>query len=154
MHCPFCRHEDTRVIDSRTIETGKRIRRRRDCPACQMRFNTIESLEMNMPRVIKRSFERCSFDEEKLKKGILKAIEKRPVSSQSIDQLFNQILQAIHRIGDKEISTEQIGKVVMNGLKQLDSVAFIRFASVYLSIQDIDAFKAILDIAQDNSEIV
>tara|TARA_Y100000991_G_C21966271_1_gene347028 strand:+ start:2015 stop:2374 length:360 start_codon:yes stop_codon:yes gene_type:complete len=119
-----------------------------------MRFNTIETIEMTMPRIIKRNQNRCSFDEAKLKRGILKAIEKRPISSSRIDQLFQTIIQAIYSMGDKEIESEQIGKIVMHELRQLDSVAFIRFASVYLSIQDVDAFKNIIEIAKNTSEVL
>ncbi len=152
MQCPFCQHHDTKVIDSRVIGL-KRIRRRRDCSSCQTRFNTIEMVEISMPRVIKRNQERCSFDEEKIRKGILKSTEKRPIESGMIDKLIHDIIQTIHQMGDKEISSQTIGKIVMGQLKRLDAVSFIRFASVYLSIKDVEAFKTIIDIAEEKREV-
>lgn len=141
MLCPFCRQEDTKVIDSRLVDEGARVRRRRQCLGCQERFTTFEYPELTLPRVIKRDGQRCAFDKEKCRRSMLKALEKRPVSMEAVDQAINQLIHRLQAKGDSEVSTTVIGELVMSALKQLDQVAYIRFASVYRSFQDVSAFQ-------------
>ena len=142
MHCPICHRPDTRVIDSRLISDGSKIRRRRDCtnPACATRFTTYETAEISLPMVIKQNGERQAFSAEKLRNGLLRAIEKRPVSVNKINQLIEDIENRLRISGDREVASRKIGEWVMAGLKDIDHVAYIRFASVYLSFQDVEAF--------------
>ena len=141
MHCPFCRHTDTKVIDSRLAGEGEQIRRRRECLECGERFTTYESAELNMPRLVKRDGRREGFDEEKLRRGVLFALEKRPVKTEHVEQAINQIKKRLMSCGDKEVNTRRLGDWVMDELLKLDQVAYIRFASVYLSFEDMDAFR-------------
>ena len=142
MHCPICHRPDTRVIDSRLISDGSKIRRRRECtnPACATRFTTYETAEISLPMVIKQNGERQAFSAEKLRNGLLRAIEKRPVSVNKINQLIDDIENRLRISGDREVASRKIGEWVMAGLKNIDHVAYIRFASVYLSFQDVEAF--------------
>ena len=142
MHCPICHRPDTRVIDSRLISDGSKIRRRRECtnPACATRFTTYETAEISLPMVIKQNGERQAFSAEKLRNGLLRAIEKRPVSGNKINQLIEDIENRLRISGDREVASRKIGEWVMAGLKDIDHVAYIRFASVYLSFQDVEAF--------------
>ena len=142
MHCPICHRPDTRVIDSRLISDGSKIRRRRECtnPACATRFTTYETAEISLPMVIKQNGERQAFAAEKLRNGLLRAIEKRPVSVNKINQLIEDIENRLRISGDREVASRKIGEWVMAGLKNIDHVAYIRFASVYLSFQDVEAF--------------
>lgn len=142
MHCPICHRPDTRVIDSRLISEGSKIRRRRECtnPACATRFTTYETAEISLPMVIKQNGERQAFSAEKLRNGLLRAIEKRPVSVNKINQLIEDIENRLRISGDREVASRKIGEWVMAGLKNIDHVAYIRFASVYLSFQDVEAF--------------
>ena len=142
MHCPICHRPDTRVIDSRLISDGSKIRRRRECtnPACATRFTTYETAEIALPMVIKQNGERQAFSAEKLRNGLLRAIEKRPVSVNKINQLIEDIENRLRISGDREVASRKIGEWVMAGLKNIDHVAYIRFASVYLSFQDVEAF--------------
>ena len=142
MHCPICHRPDTRVIDSRLISEGSKIRRRRECtnPACATRFTTYETAEISLPMVIKQNGERQAFSAEKLRNGLLRAIEKRPVSVNKINQLIDDIENRLRISGDREVASRKIGEWVMAGLKNIDHVAYIRFASVYLSFQDVEAF--------------
>ena len=142
MHCPICHRPDTRVIDSRLISDGSKIRRRRECtnPACATRFTTYETAEISLPMVIKQNGERQAFSAEKLCNGLLRAIEKRPVSVNKINQLIEDIENRLRISGDREVASRKIGEWVMAGLKDIDHVAYIRFASVYLSFQDVEAF--------------
>ena len=142
MHCPICHRPDTRVIDSRPISDGSKIRRRRECtnPACATRFTTYETAEISLPMVIKQNGERQAFSAEKLRNGLLRAIEKRPVSVNKINQLIEDIENRLRISGDREVASRKIGEWVMAGLKNIDHVAYIRFASVYLSFQDVEAF--------------
>ena len=142
MHCPICHRPDTRVIDSRLISDGSKIRRRRECtnPACATRFTTYETAEISLPMVIKQNGERQAFSAEKLRNGLLRAIEKRPVSVNKINQLIEDIENRLRISGDREVASRKIGEWVMAGLKNIDHVAYIRFASVYLSFQDVKAF--------------
>ena len=141
MHCPFCNALDTKVIDSRLIANGSQVRRRRECLSCHERYTTFESAELLMPKVIKKNGDRAPFDEDKLKRGIQRAVQKRPHSVEEIDGLISKILYKIGSCGEREISSEVVGDIVLAYLKQLDEVAYIRFASVYRSFQDIQAFK-------------
>ena len=142
MHCPICHRPDTRVIDSRLISDGSKIRRRRECtnPACATRFTTYETAEISLPMVIKQNGERQAFSAEKLRNGLLRAIETRPVSVNKINQLIEDIENRLRISGDSEVASRKIGEWVMAGLKNIDHVAYIRFASVYLSFQDVEAF--------------
>ena len=142
MHCPICHRPDTRVIDSRLISDGSKIRRRRECtnPACATRFTTYETAEISLPMVVKQNGERQAFSADKLRNGLLRAIEKRPVSVNKINQLIEDIENRLRISGDREVASRKIGEWVMAGLKNIDHVAYIRFASVYLSFQDVEAF--------------
>ncbi len=145
MHCPFCRHTDTKVIDSRLAGEGEQIRRRRQCLDCGERFTTYESAELNMPRLVKRDGRREGFDEEKLRRGVLFALEKRPVKTEHVEQAINQVKKRLMGSGDKEVNTRRLGDWVMDELLKLDQVAYIRFASVYLSFEDMDAFRETIE---------
>ena len=140
MHCPFCATQDTKVIDSRLVSEGMSVRRRRECNACHERFTTFESAELVMPRVIKSDGAREPFNEEKLRNGILRSLEKRPVSLEAMEQLLNRVKSGLRATGEREISSNTIGNLVMEQLKTLDKVAYIRFASVYRSFKDIREF--------------
>ncbi len=141
MHCPFCDAEDTKVIDSRLANEGHQVRRRRECLTCGERFTTFETAELTLPRVVKRDGSRVPFDEVKLRTGILRALEKRPVSTERIEEAINRIKQRLRASGDREVRSRQIGEWVMEELRHLDQVAYVRFASVYRSFQDVNAFR-------------
>lgn len=140
MFCPFCSNEETKVIDSRLVASGSQIKRRRECIECEERFSTYEEAELVMPRIIKSNDRREPFDEEKLRAGFHKALEKRPVSSDQIENAVQDIKDAIRKIGEREVPSQMLGKQVMNKLKELDQVAYVRFASVYQNFQDIKDF--------------
>ncbi|MEQ5836503.1 transcriptional regulator NrdR [Marinobacter sp. R17] len=141
MHCPFCGEADTKVIDSRLVAEGDQVRRRRECLSCKERFTTFESAELVMPRVVKQDGTRQPFDEDKLRSGIMKALEKRPVSIEEIEASLNRIKFRLRARGEREIKSMELGEEVMTELRQLDQVAYVRFASVYRSFQDINEFK-------------
>lgn len=141
MHCPFCGTTDTKVVDSRLSDDGAQVRRRRECLSCGERITTYETAELSLPRVVKRDGERCAFDSEKLKAGMLRALEKRPVETAQIDAALNRILRQLRASGEREISSQWIGECVMHELRALDQIAYVRFASVYRSFQDINAFQ-------------
>ncbi|QTF91838.1 transcriptional regulator NrdR [Halomonas sp. BM-2019] len=152
MHCPFCGTHDTKVTDSRLVAEGDQVRRRRQCVACGERFTTYETAELVMPRVIKGDGSREAFDEGKLRAGMLRALEKRPVSAEAIEAAVQRIRQTLRARGEREIHARDIGEEVMHALKRLDQVAYIRFASVYRRFQDIDEFRAEIDrLAQEPS---
>jgi transcriptional repressor NrdR len=140
MFCPFCRANDTKVIDSRLVEEGNQVRRRRECLECQERFTTYEKVELTLPRVIKRDGRRSTFDEEKLRAGLLKALEKRPINAEQVEAAVHHIIHKLQASGEHEVSSQLIGELVMDELHALDAVAYVRFASVYRSFQDINAF--------------
>ena len=142
MHCPFCSHAETKVVDSRLTDDGKTVRRRRECLGCNERCTTRELVELDMPRVSKRDGRCCGFDESKVRRGLLKALEKRPVSISEIDRAVQRIIHAIQVRGDREILTSLIGEFVMQELRSLDAVAYVRFASVYRSFQDVSEFQS------------
>ena len=141
MHCPFCAADDTKVIDSRLVAEGDQVRRRRECLSCSERFTTYEVAELVMPRVIKQNGNREPFDEGKLRAGFLRALEKRPVSVEDIEAVINQIKHALRATGEREVKSLVVGELVMEHLKQLDQVAYVRFASVYRSFEDLSEFR-------------
>lgn len=141
MRCPFCQSDDTKVLDTRLIDGGSRVRRRRECTSCGERYSTQEVVDLNIPRLIKSDDSRESFDEEKLRTGLLKALEKRPVSTSAIETSIQRIKHKLSTIGEREIPSSRIGELVMEELKGLDQVAYIRFASVYRQFQDIEEFR-------------
>jgi transcriptional repressor NrdR len=145
MHCPFCSADDTKVIDSRLVAEGGQVRRRRECLSCKERFTTFEVAELLMPRVIKSDGSREPFDEAKLRSGLQRALEKRPVSMEQIETTVTQIKHNLQTMGEREIPSRLIGEKVMNQLREIDQVAYVRFASVYRSFQDISEFRAELD---------
>lgn len=141
MHCPFCTEIDTKVIDSRLVADGQQVRRRRECPSCSERFTTFETAELVFPRIIKRDGRRSPFDEPKLRAGMLRALEKRPVSSEQIETAMQRLLSRVRATGEREINSQLLGEWVMDELRGLDQVAYVRFASVYRSFQDVKAFN-------------
>ncbi len=148
MHCPFCSADDTKVIDSRLVAEGNQIRRRRECLSCHERFTTYEIAELLMPRVIKQDGSREPFDENKLRAGFLRALEKRPVSIEDVESALNHIKLFLQSTGEREILARVIGEKVMEQLQQLDEVAFVRFASVYRRFTDISEFRDEIDRLQ------
>lgn len=141
MRCPFCGADDTKVIDSRLANEGAEVRRRRQCLTCDERFTSYESAELAMPRLIKRDGSRVAFDEEKLRAGMMRALEKRPVSSERIEAAIRRIKHRLRAGGEREVASRTLGEWVMEALRELDHVAYVRFASVYHSFQDVDAFR-------------
>ncbi|MCK5499002.1 MAG: transcriptional regulator NrdR [Gammaproteobacteria bacterium] len=140
MRCPFCSDMDTRVIDSRLVGEGDQIRRRRECTKCKERFTTYESAELNFPRILKSDGRREPFDEIKLRGGILRAIEKRPVATDRVEVAVSQIKHKLRTEGEREVKSRKLGDWVMEQLRTLDQVAYVRFASVYRSFEDVRAF--------------
>ncbi len=140
MYCPFCGHVETKVTDSRLAGEGRQIRRRRECLACGERFTTFETAELVMPRVIKSDGSREPFDEAKLRAGMRKALEKRPVGSEAVEAAVARICHRLRVLGEREVPSRQVGELVMEELRHLDEVAYVRFASVYRSFQDVEAF--------------
>ena len=141
MHCPFCSHPETKVIDSRLSGEGRQVRRRRECLQCQERFTTFETAELVMPRLIKRDRAREPFDENKLRAGMVRALERRPVSAEAIEESIARIIHTMQTMGEREIPSRTVGELVMDELRALDEVAFVRFASVYRSFQDVTEFQ-------------
>lgn len=141
MHCPFCGHEETKVTDSRLAGEGLQVRRRRECQACGERFTTFESAELVMPRLVKRDDRREPFDEAKLRAGMMRALEKRPVSAEAVEEAVGRILRLLRSSGERELPSSRVGQLVMDELRQLDQIAYVRFASVYRSFQDIEEFR-------------
>lgn len=141
MRCPFCSAPETKVIDSRLANEGDSVRRRRECLTCSERFTTFETAELVMPRIVKSDGSRMPFDDQKLLNGMSKALEKRPVSMEIIEQAVNHIKYNLRATGDREVASERLGEWVMDELKKLDQVAYVRFASVYRSFQDLDEFR-------------
>ena len=141
MHCPFCAKEDTKVIDSRLVGDGKQVRRRRECIFCNERFTTFEVAELVMPHIVKRGGSRIPFDEMKLRSGMQKALEKRPVSTEQLDAAISNIMHKLRVTGEREVGSQIVGELVMDELRKLDKIAYVRFASVYRSFQDVKAFS-------------
>ncbi|MBT8149584.1 MAG: transcriptional regulator NrdR [Gammaproteobacteria bacterium] len=145
MRCPFCAIEDTKVIDSRLVAEGDQVRRRRECQACSERFTTYETAELLLPKVVKQNGVREPFNEEKRRAGILRALERRPVAVEQIEAAINHITHSLMATGEREVSSLKIGEAVMEQLRELDHVAYVRFASVYRSFQDLDEFRQEID---------
>ena len=145
MHCPFCGAVDTRVIDSRLVSEGNHVRRRRECVTCEERFTTYESAELVMPRIIKQGGIREPFNEDKLLAGLTKALEKRPVGIEKVEEAINRIKTTLRATGEREIPSRDVGEEVMKELRELDEVAFVRFASVYRSFKDLNEFRQEID---------
>ena len=153
MHCPFCGAIDTKVIDSRLVTEGNHVRRRRECITCEERFTTYESAELVMPRIIKAGGIREPFNEDKLMAGLTKALEKRPVRIEKVEEAITRIKANIRSTGEREIQSRDVGEQVMKELRDLDEVAFVRFASVYRSFKDLEEFRAEIDrLSKDNSK--
>ncbi len=141
MHCPFCDAEDTKVIDSRLANEGFVVRRRRECLTCSERFTTFETAELVMPRLVKNDGRREPFNEDKLRAGFTRALEKRPVSAEDIESAIGRIKKRLRVTGDREVPSRTLGEWVMDELRDLDQVAYVRFASVYRSFEDVNAFR-------------
>lgn len=140
MHCPFCSATDTRVVDSRLVGGGDQIRRRRECLECKERFTTYESAELNYPRIIKSDGVRQQFIEDKLRSGFLRALEKRPVDMEQVETAISRVKHKLRALGEREVKSRQVGEWVMEELRGLDQVGYVRFASVYRSFGDVRAF--------------
>ena len=152
MYCPFCGAVDTKVIDSRLVSEGSHVRRRRECITCEERFTTYESAELVMPRIIKQDGIREPFNEDKLLAGFSKALEKRPVSIERVEEAINRIKANLRSTGEREIQSRDLGEQVMKELRTLDEVAFVRFASVYRSFKDLNEFREEIDrLSKDNT---
>ncbi|WP_308366007.1 MULTISPECIES: transcriptional regulator NrdR [unclassified Microbulbifer] len=141
MHCPFCAAEETKVVDSRLVAEGDQVRRRRECLQCHERFTTFETAELLLPRVIKQNGQREPFNEEKLRAGIQRAVEKRPISTERVESAVAQIKHALQATGERELPARAIGELVMEQLRELDQVAYVRFASVYRRFEDVSEFS-------------
>ncbi len=140
MHCPFCRHTETRVIDSRIGEDGDTIRRRRSCEGCGERFTTLEEAYLKLPQILKSNGGRQAYDEDKLARGLDRAVEKRPVSEKDKEAILHTVKRYLLTTNEREVPAKTLGELVMDELRKLDQVAYVRFASVYRSFQDVDAF--------------
>ncbi|PIE47793.1 MAG: transcriptional regulator NrdR [Gammaproteobacteria bacterium] len=141
MHCPYCNATETKVIDSRLAAEGAQVRRRRQCNSCEERFTTFEVVEVVMPRIVKESGKIEPYDGDKLRRSIMLPLQKRPISIDETDAMLSRIEKRIRQMGEREISSKQLGEVVMTELKEVDDVAYVRFASVYRDFQDIEAFQ-------------
>ena len=152
MHCPFCSHEETKVIDSRLAGEGMQIRRRRQCLACNERFTTFETAELVMPRLVKNDNSRQPFDEQKLRYSMIRALEKRPVSSEDFEEAVARLLHKLRTMGEREVPSRLVGQLVMEELRALDEVAYVRFASVYRRFQDVTEFEEEIRRLQEISD--
>jgi len=156
VHCPFCGHPETKVIDSRLAGEGRQVRRRRECLECAERFTTFESAELVVPRLIKSDDRREPFDDEKLRAGMIRALEKRPVSAEQVEAAIARIVHRLRTTGEREVPARLVGDLVMEELKKLDEVAYVRFASVYRRFQDVQEFREeverLQEAATDNRE--
>jgi transcriptional repressor NrdR len=144
MRCPFCAEHETRVLDSRLAHEGDQVRRRRECVVCKARFTTYEVAELQLPDVVKHNGTRELFDEEKLRSGFIKALEKRPVNRESVEQAISRIKRSLIGKSDSEVASQFLGEKVMNELRNLDHVAYVRFASVYRSFEDVSEFNDVI----------
>ena len=152
MKCPYCGHLDNKVIDSRLVAEGSQVRRRRECVQCSERYTTFETAELVMPRIIKTDGTREPFNEEKLISGLHKALEKRPVSMEQFDAAITRINHELRVKGEREVQSRVLGELVMAELKKLDPVAYVRFASVYRSFQDVSEFRDEIDRLERNQD--
>jgi len=148
VHCPFCSAPDTRVVDSRLLAEGDKVRRRRECAVCNARFTTYEVAELLLPSIVKRDGRRESFLEEKLRTGLMRALEKRPISTDQLEKLILRIKNRVRSSNERELGSQQIGEWVMDELRHLDPVAYVRFASVYRSFEDVNAFRVEIERLQ------
>ena len=144
MHCPYCSHDDTQVLDTRVSEDGGSIRRRRRCVACERRFTTYERADVALPVVVKKNGSRAEFDRGKLSGSLQLALRKRPVSAEAVDAAIARIEDKLMSSGDKEVPSDRIGELVMRELRKIDKIAYIRFASVYRSFEDVDEFRQLI----------
>lgn len=151
MKCPFCKSDDTQVIDSRVSDDGESIRRRRRCTGCNKRFTTYETVELRMPQLVKQDGTRAEFDLNKLRTGFMRALHKRPVPTQAVDEAVATIAQNVLALGEREIESRRIGEMVMRELRRLDEVAYIRFASVYKRFEGVDDFQHAIKEVQEPS---
>ena len=149
MYCPFCGHQEPKVVDSRLAGDGYQTRRRRECIDCSERFTTFESAELVLPKLIKRDESREPFNESKLRAGILVATEKRPISIESIEELISRIIRRVQKLGEREIQSRTLGEIVMRELREIDEIAFVRYASVYRRFQDIEEFEREIESLRD-----
>jgi|TARA_B100001094_G_scaffold332833_1_gene406769 transcriptional repressor NrdR len=149
MYCPYCGHQETKVVDSRLAGDGYQTRRRRECIDCSERFTTYESAELVLPKLIKRDESREPFNESKLRAGILVATEKRPISIESIEELISRIIRKVQKLGEREIQSRTLGEIVMRELREIDEIAFVRYASVYRRFQDIEEFEREIESLRD-----
>ena len=145
MHCPFCQANDTRVIDSRLRGEGFQVRRRRECGECGARFNTFETPELKLPNVVKADGTREMFNADKLRAGMVRALEKRPVSTEEVEEAIGRIIRALRSLDASEVNARAIGEHVMQELSRLDQVAYVRFASVYRRFEDVQAFREVIE---------
>jgi transcriptional repressor NrdR len=148
MKCPFCNASDTQVIDSRVSEEGDFVRRRRRCVACNKRFTTYERRELKMPQVVKKSGSRADYDREKIEGSMLLALRKRPFTTESVDAAIDRIEEKLLTLGEREVSSDVVGELVMRELRRLDKIAWIRFASVYRNFEDVGEFRAAIKEVQ------
>lgn len=151
MHCPFCNHEETKVTDSRLAGEGRQVRRRRECLLCGERFTTFEMAELVLPQVVKKDGSRVPFDEQKLRGGMLRSLQKRPVGPDAVDAAVEHITHRLRSLGEREVPARLVGEFVMDELRHLDEVAYVRFASVYRSFQDVEAFRDEIERLKDRS---
>ena len=151
MHCPFCQHVDTRVIDSRVSDDGATIRRRRECEACGERFSTLETIELKLPMIIKDDGRREQFDARKLRTGFDRALQKRPVSEEQIETAVRAVVHHLRMTAERELDSRRVGEFVMAELRKLDHVAYVRFASVYRAFEDVADFREVLDRLEHDS---
>jgi transcriptional repressor NrdR len=152
MHCPFCSHPETKVIDSRLTGEGRQVRRRRECLRCNERYTTFETAELVMPRLIKRDRAREPFDEAKLRSGMVRALERRPVNAEAIEESITRIIHAMQTLGEREVPSRVVGEMVMEELRELDEVAYVRFASVYRRFQDVTEFQDEIERLRDATD--
>ena len=152
MFCPYCGNQETKVIDSRLAGDGYQIRRRRECLKCTERFTTYESAELVLPKLIKRDQSREPFNESKLRNGILTATEKRPISIETIEELISRVVMKVQKLGEREIQSRKLGEIVMQELREIDEIAFVRYASVYRRFQDIEEFEKEIESLRKTSK--
>lgn len=152
MHCPFCSSEETKVIDSRLAGEGRQVRRRRECLECHERFTTFESAELVMPRVVKSDSTRQPFDESKLRNSMVRALEKRPVPADEFEQSVGRLVHKLRTMGEREVPSRLVGELAMEELRELDEIAYVRFASVYRSFQDVTEFQEEIKRLQELSD--
>ena len=149
MFCPYCGNQETKVVDSRLAGDGYQIRRRRECLKCTERFTTFESAELVLPKLVKRDQSREPFNENKLRNGILTATEKRPISIEVIEEMISRVVMKVQKLGEREIQSRELGEIVMQELREIDEIAFVRYASVYRRFQDVEEFEKEIESLRD-----